>query len=51
MNPPAIPFAKQLIRSISFEHAQQVAQTALNLKSDSEIREFIKKTVPEVNMG
>jgi phosphotransferase system enzyme I (PtsI) len=51
MNPPAIPFAKQLIRSISFEHAQQVAQTALNLKSDSEIREYIKKTVPEVNMG
>ncbi|MEE8356805.1 MAG: phosphoenolpyruvate--protein phosphotransferase [Anaerolineales bacterium] len=51
MNPPAIPFAKKLIRSISFEHAQQVAQTALNLKSDSEIREYIQKTVPEVNLG
>ena len=51
MNPPAIPFAKQLIRSISFEHAQQVAQTALNLKSDAEIREYIQKTVPEVNLG
>jgi len=50
MNPPAIPFAKQLIRSISLEHAQQVAQTALNLKSDTEIREYIQKTVPEVNL-
>ena len=51
MNPPAIPFAKQLIRAISFEHAQQVAQTALNLKSDTEIREYIQKEVPEVNLG
>ena len=51
MNPPAIPFAKQLIRSISFEHAQQVAQTALNLRSDTEIREYVQKMVPEVNIG
>lgn len=51
MNPPAIPFAKQLIRSISFKHAQQVAQTALNLRSDIEIREYIQKMVPEVNIG
>ncbi len=51
MNPPAIPFAKQLIRSISLEHAQRVAQTALNLRSDSEIREYIQKMVPEVNIG
>jgi phosphotransferase system enzyme I (PtsI) len=51
MNPPAIPFAKQLIRAISFEHAQQVAQTALNLRSDTEIREYIQKEVPEVNLG
>ncbi len=51
MNPPAIPFAKQLIRAISFEHAQQVAQTALNLKSDTEIREYIQIEVPEVNLG
>lgn len=51
MNPPAIPFAKKLIRSISFEHAQLVAQTALNLRSDNEIREHIQKMVPEVNMG
>ena len=51
MNPPAIPFAKQLIRSISFKHAQQVAQTALNLRSDKEIREYVQSMVPEVNIG
>jgi len=51
MNPPAIPFAKQLIRSISFEHAQLVAQTALNLRNDNEIREYVQKIVPEVNLG
>jgi phosphotransferase system enzyme I (PtsI) len=51
MNPPAIPFAKQLIRSISLKHAQLVAQTALNLRSDSEIREYVQKIVPEVNIG
>ncbi len=49
MNPPAIPFAKRLIRSISFEHAQQVAEVALNLGGDQEIRDYIQETVPEVN--
>jgi phosphoenolpyruvate-protein phosphotransferase (PTS system enzyme I) len=51
MNPPAIPFAKRLIRSISMEHARQVAETALDLKSDGEIREYIQKAVPEVNLS
>ena len=50
MNPPAIPFAKRLIRSISFEHAKEVAEKALDLYGDKEIREYIKETVPEVNM-
>lgn len=48
MNPPAIPFAKRLIRSISMQDARQVAETALNLNGDQEIREFVIKTVPEV---
>ena len=50
MNPPAIPFAKRLIRSISMEDARQVAETALNLKGDREIREYVIKTVPEVTL-
>ena len=50
MNPPAIPFAKRLIRSISFEHAKEVAEIALNLRGDKEIRDYIQEAVPEVNM-
>jgi phosphotransferase system enzyme I (PtsI) len=49
MNPPAIPFAKRLIRSISMEHAKKIAQKALSLKSDAEIRQYIQDQVPEVN--
>jgi phosphotransferase system enzyme I (PtsI) len=50
MNPPAIPFAKRLIRSISLERARQVAEKALNLKGHLEIRDFVQDAVPEVNM-
>lgn len=41
----------QLIRSISFEQAQLVDLTALDLRSDNEIREYVQKIVPEVNLG
>jgi len=51
MNPPAVPFAKRLIRSISMEHARQVAETAINLKGDQEIRNYVQEAVPEVNRG
>jgi phosphotransferase system enzyme I (PtsI) len=50
MNPPAIPYAKYLIRSISMEKAQWVAEQALQLSSDQEIRDFIREHVPEVNL-
>ena len=51
MNPPAIPFAKRLIRSISLEKSKEVAEVALNLKGDEEIREYIQQAIPEVNRG
>jgi phosphotransferase system enzyme I (PtsI) len=51
MNPPAIPFAKRLIRSISWEHARTVAEAALNLTGDAEIRQYIQEAVPQVQMG
>ena len=51
MNPPAIPFAKRLIQSISLEKAQIVAEKTLSLKGDAEIREYIQEVIPEVNMG
>ena len=50
MNPPAIPFAKRLIRSISYEHAKQVAENALHLQGDKEIRDYIQQVVPQVNI-
>jgi phosphotransferase system enzyme I (PtsI) len=51
MNPPAIPFAKRLIRSIKMEKAQEVAEQALQLTSDQEIRDFVQQQIPEVNLG
>lgn len=49
MNPPAIPFAKRLINSISYEKAKLVAENALQLRSDQEIRDYIKMEVPEID--
>ena len=40
----------QLIRSITFEHAQQVAQTALNLRSNDEIWDYVQSMVSEINI-
>ncbi|MBN2044547.1 MAG: phosphoenolpyruvate--protein phosphotransferase [Anaerolineales bacterium] len=51
MNPPAIPYAKLLIRSISMEKARQVAAQALNQTSSDAIRALIQEQVPEVNLG
>ena len=50
MNPPAIPFAKRLIRSISMEEARKAADAALNLTSDQEIRDYIQEKIPQVNI-
>jgi len=51
MNPPAIPYAKYLIRSISLEKARWVADQVLGLGSDQEIRDFVREHVPEVNLA
>ena len=51
MNPPAIPFAKRLLRSISLEQARTVAGAVLNLKSDQEIRHYVQEAVPEISLG
>jgi len=51
MNPPAIPYAKLLIRSISMENAREVAVKALDQPGDAEIRTLVKESVPEVNLA
>ena len=51
MNPPAVPYAKLLIRSISMEQAREVADAALNQTSSDKIRALVQEMVPEVNLG
>ena len=51
MNPPAIPYAKLLIRSISMAKAREVAAEALNQTSSDAIRALVQEQVPEVNLG
>ena len=48
MNPPAIPYAKYLIRSIKFEKAQWIAEQVLQLGNGSEIQDFIIEQFSEV---
>lgn len=50
MNPPAIAYAKYLIRSITLEKAKEVASLALDCKNDNEIRALVQEMVPEVNL-
>ena len=50
MNPPAIPYAKLLIRSISLEKARAVAEEALHKSNSDEIRELVRQRIPEVNL-
>ncbi len=51
MNPPAIPFAKRLIQSISMDQARTAAEKALSLTGDIEIRNYIQDTIPQVRRG
>lgn len=48
MNPPAIPFAKQLIRSLNYQELQQTARSALDQIGPVEVRELIWDQVPGV---
>jgi phosphoenolpyruvate-protein phosphotransferase len=42
MNPPAIPFAKQILRGLSLEEARQVAEAALQMDSPERIRDWVE---------
>ena len=48
MNPPAIPFAKQLIRTLNYQELQATARTALDQIGPNEVKELIWERVPEV---
>lgn len=50
MNPPAIPIAKQIIRALSYETAQDVARRALQLESAEAVADFVKSEVAAVDV-
>ena len=49
--PPAIPEIKKIIRSVTIEHAFQVAQKVMTFQSDIETNNFLRletrKVLPE----
>jgi phosphotransferase system enzyme I (PtsI) len=49
MNSPAIPVAKQIIRAVSLQEAQQLASEALNLNSVEAIQNLVKNRIAAVN--
>jgi len=45
MSPPAIPAAKQAIRSLALGRARQIAETALTLESAEAVQQFVRESV------
>ncbi len=45
MNPPAIPVAKQIVRSLSAAEAGQLAQAALEMEDPDQVRNWLKTKV------
>jgi len=46
MNPPAIPLAKQVIRSLTMDEAREVAQAALRLSSPEAVQALVRERIP-----
>ncbi len=46
MNPPAIPRAKQIIRTLTRDQAREVAQAALELDDPADIQALVRARVP-----
>jgi phosphotransferase system enzyme I (PtsI) len=51
MNPPAIPLAKQIIRSLTLDEAREVVQAALTLDSVEEVRALVRQRVPSATVA
>ncbi|MBI3287649.1 MAG: phosphoenolpyruvate--protein phosphotransferase [Chloroflexi bacterium] len=48
MNPPSIPQAKAIVRSLSYVEAQSLAERALQLSSELEVRGLIASLFPDL---
>ena len=51
MNPPAIPLAKQIVRTSALDEARDIARAALELDSADEVRALVRERVPTVSMA
>ena len=51
MNPPAIPLAKQVIRALTLEQAQAVAQAALEMENPEAVQALVRERVPAAAVG
>lgn len=50
MNPPAIPVAKQIIRSLSLSESEEVARQALQLEDSERVQAFVRDEIPSANI-
>jgi phosphoenolpyruvate-protein phosphotransferase (PTS system enzyme I) len=46
MNPPAIPIAKQIVRSLTFSRAKELAGRVLELETSAQVQECVKEYFP-----
>ena len=51
MNAPAVPLAKYIIRSLSYEKCQQIAKKVLEMCSCEEVVTYVQKELPITNQG
>lgn len=51
MNPPAIPLAKQIVRTSALDEARDIARAALELDSADAVRALVRERVPTVSMA
>ena len=51
MNPPAIPLAKQIIRAVTLQEAQAVAQAALKMDNPEAVQALVRERVPAAAVG
>jgi phosphoenolpyruvate-protein kinase (PTS system EI component) len=50
MNPPQIPIAKQLIRTLSLKDTQKLAEEALNLEDDEQVKALVIERFPQAKI-
>jgi phosphoenolpyruvate-protein kinase (PTS system EI component) len=46
MNPPAIPVAKQIVRTLTFSGAKELADRVLELETSAQVQECVKEYFP-----